>query len=103
MQHGAPPYRYDGGARPPIATPVMTFLADPVRRTIAGTMIGCLRKLQGWNLTSTLEEYRRHAGPKIRVLNEQFIELFDTDLVMVPPGAPRWLNDGVNVLPPASQ
>ena len=58
-------------------------------------MIGCLRKLQGWNLTSTLEEYRRHVGPKIRVLNEQFIELFDTDLVMVPPGAPRWLNDGL--------
>ena len=55
-------------------------------------MVGCLRKLQGWNLTSTLEEYRRHAGPKIRLLNEQFIELFDTDLVNVPPGAPQWLH-----------
>ncbi|KAI8804723.1 protein-tyrosine phosphatase [Cladochytrium replicatum] len=49
-----------------------------------GTVIGCLRKLQRWNLTSIFEEYRRYAGPKVRVLNEQFIELFDTDLVRVP-------------------
>ncbi|ORY49869.1 putative tyrosine phosphatase family protein [Rhizoclosmatium globosum] len=46
-----------------------------------GTVIGCLRKLQRWNLTSIFEEYRRYAGPKVRILNEQFIELFDTDLV----------------------
>ena len=56
-----------------------------------GTMVGCLRKLQGWNLTAILEEYRRHAGPKFRLLNEQFIELFDTDLVPVPPRRPSWL------------
>ena len=61
-----------------------------------GTMIGCLRKLQGWNLTSILEEYRRHAGSKFRLLNEQFIELFDTDLVPVPTRRPPWL------LPPLS-
>lgn len=41
-----------------------------------GTVIGILRKLQKWNLASILEEYRRYAGPKVRVLNEQFIELF---------------------------
>ena len=56
-----------------------------------GTLIGCLRKLQGWNLTSVLEEYRRHAGAKYRLLNEQFIELFDTDLVHVPQRRPAWL------------
>lgn len=56
-----------------------------------GTMIGCLRKLQGWNLTSILEEYRRHAGPKHRLMNEQFIELFDTDLVSVPSQSPGWM------------
>ncbi|KAJ3192846.1 tyrosine-protein phosphatase required for protection against superoxide stress (By similarity) [Irineochytrium annulatum] len=49
-----------------------------------GTVVGCLRKLQRWNLTSIFEEYRRYAGPKVRVLNEQFIELFDIDLVKVP-------------------
>jgi len=56
-----------------------------------GTMIGCLRKLQGWSLTSILDEYRRHAGAKYRLLNEQFIELFDTDLVHVPQRRPPWL------------
>lgn len=57
-----------------------------------GTLLGCLRKLQGWNLTSILEEYRRHAGSKYRLLNEQFIELFDTDLVHVPQRPPAWLS-----------
>ncbi|GJD12728.1 Probable tyrosine-protein phosphatase [Galdieria sulphuraria] len=56
-----------------------------------GTVIGCLRKLQRWNLTSIFEEYRRFAGSKVRLLNEQFIELFDTDLVRIPPNYPNWL------------
>lgn len=60
-----------------------------------GTVVGCWRKLQRWALSSILEEYRRYAGMKVRVLNEQvgvnsgemltqqFIELFDTDLVSI--------------------
>ncbi|GAB5589068.1 tyrosine-protein phosphatase required for protection against superoxide stress (By similarity) [Umbelopsis nana] len=56
-----------------------------------GTIVGCLRKLQKWNLTSIFEEYRRYAGPKVRLLNEQFIELFDTDLVRIPETKPSWL------------
>ncbi len=56
-----------------------------------GTVIGCLRKLQRWNLTSILEEYRRYAGTKVRLQNEQFIELFDTDLVRLPSNPPQWL------------
>ncbi|CAO3594670.1 putative tyrosine phosphatase family protein [Absidia repens] len=56
-----------------------------------GTIVGCLRKLQRWNLTSIFEEYRRYAGPKVRLLNEQFIELFDTDLVSIPSNQPNWL------------
>ncbi|CAG8554634.1 10229_t:CDS:2 [Paraglomus occultum] len=56
-----------------------------------GTIVGCLRKLQRWNLTSIFEEYRRYAGPKVRLLNEQFIELFDTDLVRLPVNRPKWI------------
>ncbi|BAM81328.1 hypothetical protein, conserved [Cyanidioschyzon merolae strain 10D] len=56
-----------------------------------GTVIGCLRKLQQWNLTSVLEEYRRYVGGKVRLLNEQFIELFDVDLVRIPENPPAWL------------
>lgn len=55
-----------------------------------GTIVGCMRKLQRWNLTSIFEEYRRYAGPKVRLLNEQFIELFDTDLVAIPTNKPKW-------------
>ena len=57
-----------------------------------GTLIGCLRKLQRWSLTSVLEEYRRHACAKSRHLNEQFIELFDIDLVRVPEHSPPQLH-----------
>lgn len=56
-----------------------------------GTVVGCLRKLQKWSLTAIFEEYRRYAGSKVRVLNEQFIELFDTDLVRLPTNAPPWI------------
>lgn len=56
-----------------------------------GTVVGCLRKYQRWNLTSILDEYRRYAGQKVRLLNEQFMELFDTDLVSAPDNAPDWL------------
>ncbi|KAG5476921.1 hypothetical protein LSCM1_05254 [Leishmania martiniquensis] len=47
----------------------------------SGIVCGCLRKLQRWNLVSILEEYRRFAGNKSRADNEEFIELFDEDLV----------------------
>ena len=56
-----------------------------------GTIVGCLRKLQHWNLTSIFEEYRRYSGAKVRLLNEQFIELFDTDLVRTRDPLPSWL------------
>ena len=39
--------------------------------TGAGTVMGCLRKLQRWSLTAIFEEYRRYAGTKVRLLNEQ--------------------------------
>jgi len=55
-----------------------------------GVVFGCLRKAQGWALTSILEEYRRFAGSKARLQNEQFIELFDVDLVRIPPSPPPW-------------
>eukprot|EP00937_MAST-01D_sp_MAST-1D-sp2_P004699 g4699.t1 len=52
-------------------------------RTRTGSVVGCLRKLQRWHLSSIYEEFRRYCGGKVRLKNEQFIELFDTDLVPV--------------------
>ncbi|KAL9654047.1 hypothetical protein ABK040_011591 [Willaertia magna] len=41
-----------------------------------GVLVGCLRKTQNWSLTSIFDEYRRFAGSKVRMLDQQFIELF---------------------------
>ncbi|KAK4525293.1 hypothetical protein GAYE_SCF09G3201 [Galdieria yellowstonensis] len=41
-----------------------------------GCLVGCLRKVQRWSLTSIFDEYRRFAGTKVRILDQQFIELF---------------------------
>lgn len=40
-----------------------------------GTLIGCLRKMQGWNFASILVEYRSFAGSRSRSANERFIEV----------------------------
>jgi tyrosine-protein phosphatase OCA1 len=53
--------------------PIMVMCNLGRHRT--GTVIGCLRKLQRWNLSSILEEYRRYAGAKVRVLSERICSL----------------------------
>jgi len=58
----------------------------------AGTVVACLRKVQRWNLASIFGEYRRYAGSRTRLMNEQFIELFDTDLVRFSSEANKLLN-----------
>ncbi len=42
-----------------------------------GCLVGCLRKMQNRSLTSIFDEYQRFLGPSIRLLDQQFIELFD--------------------------
>jgi protein tyrosine/serine phosphatase len=58
-----------------------------------GVVIGCLRRLQGWNLNSIINEYRGFALTRTRYLHEQMIELFDTDLVVIPEEPPQWYCD----------
>jgi len=67
------------------------FVCCNLGRHRTGTVIGCLRKVQHWNLTSILEEYRRFAGQKVGLSNEQFIELFDIDLVKQSENVPEWI------------
>ncbi|KAJ3035040.1 hypothetical protein HDV00_004366 [Rhizophlyctis rosea] len=55
-----------------------------------GVLVGCLRKLQSWNFNTIVTEYRSFAGSKSRSINEQFIELFDTDLITLPRALPDW-------------
>lgn len=73
--------------------PVLVMCSHGRHRT--GTIIGCLRKLQLWSLSAIFEEYDRHADGRGRLANEQFIELFDTDLMNVPTkNQPPWLRNG---------
>ena len=43
-------------------------------RAITGTVVGCLRKMQRWSLTSIFEEYRRYARTRLEQQHERFIE-----------------------------
>mmetsp|Transcript_31852 Transcript_31852/g.71689 ORF Transcript_31852/g.71689 Transcript_31852/m.71689 type:complete len:211 (+) Transcript_31852:294-926(+) len=70
------------------------MVVDLLGKHRSGVLLACLRKLQRWNLTSVFEEYRRFASGKRRLQNEQFIELFDVDLVCVPPHSPAFLQFG---------
>ncbi|XP_073127300.1 inositol diphosphatase DSP1-like [Henckelia pumila] len=50
-----------------------------------GCLVGCLRKLQNWCLTSIFEEYQRFAADKARVSDQRFMEVFDVSSVMQTP------------------
>lgn len=52
-----------------------TLVCCNLGRHRTGTVVGCYRKLQRWALSSILEEYRRYAGMKVRILNEQVGDL----------------------------
>ncbi|XP_039121034.1 probable tyrosine-protein phosphatase DSP4 isoform X1 [Dioscorea cayenensis subsp. rotundata] len=43
-----------------------------------GCLVGCLRKLQKWCLSSVFDEYQRFAAAKARVSDQRFMERFDT-------------------------
>ena len=73
----------------PNTHPVLVECTSGIHQT--GTLVGCLRRLLGWNLASIINEYRAFAGAMhTRFMNEQFIELFDTDLITLPARLPHW-------------
>ncbi|KAL9542266.1 hypothetical protein MBANPS3_008700 [Mucor bainieri] len=56
-----------------------------------GCLVGCLRKIQRWSMTSIFDEYRKFAGTKV-LADQEFIETFDHDLVPYDhQHRPRWL------------
>ncbi|GMK57745.1 hypothetical protein CspeluHIS016_0405790 [Cutaneotrichosporon spelunceum] len=74
------------------------LVIDPLGIHQTGVVFGCLRMLQGWNFASALSEYRAHSGPtKHRYCDETYIELFDPDLINLPPtyDLPAWWCDDV--------
>ncbi|ELR19163.1 tyrosine specific protein phosphatase, putative [Acanthamoeba castellanii str. Neff] len=69
--------------------PVMIHCNKGKHRT--GCLVGCLRKSQQWSLAYIFDEYRRFAGSKVRILDQQFIELFNLDIPYEPKYKPSWL------------
>ena len=64
-----------------------------------GCVVGCLRKLQRWCLTSIFDEYQRFAASKARVSDLRFMELFDTSsLQHLPASFSCWVACGRVVL-----
>ncbi|XP_074292355.1 inositol diphosphatase DSP5-like [Silene latifolia] len=55
--------------------PVLVHCKRGKHRT--GCVIGCLRKLQNWRLSSVFEEYQRFAGTKARETDKKFMEAYD--------------------------
>lgn len=52
-----------------------------------GAVVGCYRKLRHWSLVSIFEEHRRFGGAGgsgswVQQRHEQFVELFDVDLLL---------------------
>ncbi|KAF3504723.1 hypothetical protein F2Q69_00042071 [Brassica cretica] len=42
-----------------------------------GCLVGCVRKIQRWCLSSIFDEYQRFAASKARISDQRFMELFD--------------------------
>ncbi|XP_022746976.1 probable tyrosine-protein phosphatase At1g05000 isoform X1 [Durio zibethinus] len=55
--------------------PVLIHCKRGKHRT--GSLVGCLRKLQNWCLSSVFEEYQHFAGIKSRTADLRFIETFE--------------------------
>ncbi|KAM0108063.1 tyrosine-protein phosphatase siw14 [Aspergillus fumigatus] len=58
-----------------------------------GCIVGCFRKVQGWDMPAIRKEYLNFSLPKSRPLDERFIELFDDTRLgplAVSSGASSW-------------
>eukprot|EP00694_Reclinomonas_americana_P004742 EC792894.1.p1 GENE.EC792894.1~~EC792894.1.p1 ORF type:complete len:190 (+),score=44.84 EC792894.1:2-571(+) len=70
--------------------PVLIHCNKGKHRT--GVVVGCIRKVQKWSLTSIFDEYRRFAGTKVRMLDQQFVELFSVEKIPYDrQHKPKWL------------
>ncbi|AIN95377.1 tyrosine phosphatase, putative [Leishmania panamensis] len=56
-----------------------------------GTVVACLRHLQGWSLVSIFEEYKRFASDKARVGDQQYVELYHPIVRLTPPFVASWV------------
>ncbi len=55
-----------------------------------GILVGVLRRLQSWNLNSVLGEYKSYSAHRSRFVIEQFIEMYNIEMVIIPNPSPEW-------------
>ena len=75
--------------------PILIHCNQGKHRT--GCLVGCIRKAQHWSLVSIFDEYRRFAGDKARVVDQQFIERFTFQPRLVEGGSAE-ATEGVSIL-----
>jgi tyrosine-protein phosphatase SIW14 len=66
---------------------VLTGILNPDNRPLlihcnkgkhrTGSVVGCLRKIRGWSLSTIFTEYLLYAAPKTRLEDQQLIEFFE--------------------------
>ncbi|KAJ2613975.1 tyrosine-protein phosphatase siw14 [Coemansia sp. RSA 1365] len=71
--------------------PLLIHCNRGIRRV--GCLVGCIRKLQGWAMTAIFDEYQRFSGTKIRIADQEFIEVFRHPVRIDPQFQPTWLSD----------
>ncbi|XP_062221857.1 uncharacterized protein LOC133921120 [Phragmites australis] len=83
--------------------PVLIYCKRGKHRT--GCVVGCLRKLQKWCLSSVFDEYLHFAAAKARGTDQRFMELFDAsslDEAPQPKPAPKQAAEGKVAKPSSS-
>ncbi|KAJ2843376.1 tyrosine-protein phosphatase siw14 [Coemansia erecta] len=70
--------------------PVLLHCNRGIRRV--GCIVGCIRKLQGWAMTAIFDEYQRFSGTKIRIADQEFIEVFKAPVHIDSQYQPTWLD-----------
>ncbi|CAG8469820.1 23293_t:CDS:2 [Cetraspora pellucida] len=81
-------YKIDGNKEPFIEIEQKEISNALVK--VLGCLVGCLRKLQKWSLTSIFHEYRRFAVTKV-LADQEFIEIFSEHVPYDPEFKPEWL------------
>jgi tyrosine-protein phosphatase SIW14 len=75
------------------------LIHDEKGRHKCSVVIACLRKLQGWSLTSIFSEYELYSG-NVRLLDLQWIEMFNEPIEVDRSHLPQWfmVQDGEMVI-----
>ncbi|KAJ1916168.1 tyrosine-protein phosphatase siw14 [Mycoemilia scoparia] len=69
--------------------PVLIHCNRGIRRV--GCIVGCIRKIQRWAMTAIFTEYQRFSGTKIRIADQEFIEVADVNVDLDDNLKPSWV------------